>query len=57
VLEPVRLLVGIRPVEPERVGEPALEEAVAARHHLGDLPALRRERELLATADADVAGP
>src|SRR2546426_930629 len=55
VLEPVRLLVRVRPVEPERVRQPALEQAVTARHDLGDLPPLRRERELLAVADLDVA--
>src|SRR5438067_1022422 len=40
VLEPVRLLVRIGPVESERVGQPALQQTVASRHDLGDLPAL-----------------
>src|SRR5919204_4431030 len=55
VLEPVRFLVGVGPVQPERVGQPALQQSVAARHDLGDLPALRRERQLLAVSDLDVA--
>src|SRR6266850_1607085 len=55
VLEPVRLLVRVGPVEPEGVGQPALQQPVTARHDLGDLPALRREGKRLAGADLDIA--
>jgi len=55
VLEPMRLFVGVRPVQAERVGEPPLEQPMPARHHLGDLPALAREHQLLATSDLHVA--
>ena len=55
MLEPVRLLVRVRPVEPEHVGEPALEQAVPAGHDLGDLRPSLREDELLAPPDLDVA--
>jgi hypothetical protein len=41
VLEAVRLLVRVGPVEAQRIREPALEEPVTPGHHLGDLTALR----------------
>ena len=55
VLEPVRLLVRLRPVQAERVGEPAFQEPVPPRHHLGDLASPRGERHFLAVAHPDVA--
>src|SRR5262247_3246702 len=51
VLESMRLLVGVGPVEAERVREPALQQAVPARHDLGDLPPLGGKGELFAAAD------
>ena len=54
VLEPVSLLVGVRPVEAERVREPALEETMTTGHELGDLPALGGEHQLLAASDLHV---
>src|SRR4030095_2651079 len=55
VLEAMRLVVGARPVEPEHVGQPALEQAMTARHGLGDAAALRGEADLLLAREADVA--
>ena len=48
VLETMRLFVRVGPVEAEDVGEPPLEETVAAGHDLGHLKAARGQRELLA---------
>jgi hypothetical protein len=47
----------VRPVQPERVGEPTLEQAVAPGHDLGDVTTLRGEDQLLAPADLDVTAP
>ena len=55
VLEAVRLLVGSRPVQPEHVGEPALEQTMPARHGLGDAEALGGEADLLLARQADIA--
>src|SRR4029450_2572010 len=55
VLEAMRLVVGARPVEPEHVGQPALEQAMTARHGLRDAAALRGEADLLLAREADVA--
>src|SRR5215813_6843578 len=57
MLQPVGLVVGARPVEAEDVGEPALEEAMAPRHGLGDVEALGGEADLFLVRYLDVALP
>src|SRR5215470_1900116 len=55
VLQTVRLVVSARPVEAENVGEPALEEAMAPRHGLGDVEAPGGEADFLLARHLDVA--
>src|SRR5581483_12004530 len=55
VLEPMRLVVRARPVQPEHVGEPALDQPMPAGHGLRDAEPLAGEADLLAAAHADVA--
>src|SRR5262249_60869657 len=55
MLEAMRFFVRVRPVEAERVGKPALEQAMAPGHDLRDLAPLLREDQRFARTNLDVA--
>jgi hypothetical protein len=54
-LEPGRLLVGLRPAEPDHGRQEPLEKGVAAEDRIGSRPAGRRQHEVAAIRLADEA--